>query len=427
MSNYFSYLPDVYVRLDSIRKQGVDPYVQAKNLFRRIKIRDDLSGALLGFQQYSVQGNERPDNVAEKAYGDPKLDWVILLANNIINIYNEWPMSEAELMDYVERKYKDNPETIHHYETVEIRNNQGELLLDGGLEVNADYKYTDSNGTIYLDKVKPVTNYENELMNNDYKRNIYLLKPAFLANFISEFTDLVEYLPNEEVDEDDLKKTFSVIDESYLTDKTTYESDIGRVAVTKRASSQDYGDRVFATSSASAQVAFTVAQQQEASGTVTDSGVYAGTQDSGSTNQSSSNESSSSSSGSGYGGSSSSSSSGSSGSSSTSSVLLSPGSAMASSGGFEVESVRKDGISHRSVTRSTNGSGKNPHRARAKRLGQRDRPTSLPPVSNQATRKPAMGRRAGANQLTSTAHMAKVIETPTKGHTSKIFNELFGM
>ena len=67
MSNYFSYLPNVYVRLDSIRKQGVDPYVQAKNLFRRIKIRDDLSGALLGFQQYSVQGNERPDNVAEKA------------------------------------------------------------------------------------------------------------------------------------------------------------------------------------------------------------------------------------------------------------------------------------------------------------------------------------------------------------------------
>lgn len=172
MSNYFSYLPNVYVRLDSIRKQGVDPYVQAKNIFRRIKIRDDLSGALLGFQQYSVQGNERPDNVAEKAYGDPKLDWVILLANNIINIYNEWPMSEAELMDYVERKYKNNPETIHHYETVEIRNNQGELLLEGGLEVNADYKYTDSNGTIYLDKVKPVTNYENELASNDYKRKI---------------------------------------------------------------------------------------------------------------------------------------------------------------------------------------------------------------------------------------------------------------
>ena len=51
MSNYFSYLPNVYVRLDSIRKQGVDPYVQAKNLFRRIKIRDDLIRKIYRFQQ----------------------------------------------------------------------------------------------------------------------------------------------------------------------------------------------------------------------------------------------------------------------------------------------------------------------------------------------------------------------------------------
>ena len=293
MSNYFSYLPNVYVRLDSIRKQGVDPYVQAKNLFRRIKIRDDLSGALLGFQQYSVQGNERPDNVAEKAYGDPKLDWVILLANNVINIYDEWPMSESELMDYVERKYKQNPAVIHHYETVEIRSPQGDLLLDAGIEVNADFQYTDSEGRVYYDKVRPVSNYDYELSENDYKRNIYLLKPAYLANFISEFTDLVEYLPNDEVDEDDLKKTFSVIDESYLTDKTVYSSDIGRVAVTKKASEADYGDRDFATSTVSSQVAFTVAQQQEASGTVTDSGVYAGTTDTSSTSGSSSESSSS--------------------------------------------------------------------------------------------------------------------------------------
>ena len=84
MSKYFSYLPNVYVRLDSIRKQGVDPYVQAKNIFRRIKIRSDLQGASLGFQQYSIASNERPDEVANKAYGDPTLDWVILVANNVI-------------------------------------------------------------------------------------------------------------------------------------------------------------------------------------------------------------------------------------------------------------------------------------------------------------------------------------------------------
>ena len=160
MSNYFSYLPNVYVRLDSIRKQGVDPYIVAKNLFRRIKIRDDLTGALLGFQQYSIQGNDRPDNVAQTAYGDPKLDWVIMLTNNIINLYDEWPMSEPELMDYVERKYDGAPSEIHHYETLEVRSTAGELLLEGGIEVNSNFVYYRTDGTPITDVVMPITNYE---------------------------------------------------------------------------------------------------------------------------------------------------------------------------------------------------------------------------------------------------------------------------
>ena len=277
MSKYFSYLPNVYVRLDSIRKQGVDPYVQAKNIFRRIKIRSDLQGAALGFQQYSIASNERPDEVANKAYGDPTLDWVILVANNVINIYDEWPMHEQELMDYCAKKYN-NADGIHHYESLQLKNPQGDIVVQEGTEVNHNFTYTDWENITHTDLVRPVSNYEHEVAQNEYKRNIYLLKPPYLSDFIAEFAELVSYLPNDEIDEDELKKTFAVIDENYLTAKSTYTSDIGRTAVTKNAAMQDFADRVFAVTAASADAAIAAA----ASNTSTnDSGVIAGTSDSG--------------------------------------------------------------------------------------------------------------------------------------------------
>ena len=90
MSNYFSFLPDVYVRTATYRTNNVDPYVLAKNIFRRIKIRDDVEYLLTGFTQYTIKNQERPDQISDEFYGDPQFDWVILLTNNIINLYQDW-------------------------------------------------------------------------------------------------------------------------------------------------------------------------------------------------------------------------------------------------------------------------------------------------------------------------------------------------
>ena len=87
MSNYFSYLPNVYVRTATYRQNNVDPYILTKNLFRRVKIRDDVEGFITGFTQYTIVNNERPDNVSMKMYGDPEYDWVILMTNNITNLF----------------------------------------------------------------------------------------------------------------------------------------------------------------------------------------------------------------------------------------------------------------------------------------------------------------------------------------------------
>ena len=86
---YFKYLPKVYVRNRTIQ-EGNHPYQLTRNIFRRIKIKDQLLGSLLGFTQYSIEEGERPDQVARKFYGDSGLDWMVLIINNIINMLNRF-------------------------------------------------------------------------------------------------------------------------------------------------------------------------------------------------------------------------------------------------------------------------------------------------------------------------------------------------
>ena len=97
MSNYFRKLPNLDYPTLLKTKQSNNDYIETKNLFRRVKIREDLFSNFVVFDQYKVIGDERPDNVAEKVYGDDNLDWVILMSNNIIDVKNEWPMTQSDL------------------------------------------------------------------------------------------------------------------------------------------------------------------------------------------------------------------------------------------------------------------------------------------------------------------------------------------
>ena len=268
MSKYFSYLPDVYVRTSSYRTNNVDPHVLAKNLFRRIKIREDLDDAILGFTQYTIGNNERPDQVASKFYGNQNYDWVILLCNNIINTYMEWPMTEDELYKMCEQKYGETKvENTHHWETQEIRDMRGRTVVKGGQEVPEDWTYRRYDGT-WVEKddlVVPVTNYEYEYRLNEQKRNIYILRKPYVADFIDEYQQLVAYLPNEETDPDSqAKESVKVNQEAFAAVKPTYSTNIGLTSTIEFASEADYSSREFDTSAA------TIGEgQQLADGTTT--------------------------------------------------------------------------------------------------------------------------------------------------------------
>lgn len=128
---YFRELPDVEYLSFLPDRQSSNEYVRAKNLFRRPKLRDDISNPLIVFDKYVIPDGYRPDNVAEELYGSAKYDWVVLISSGITNIRNEWPLSDKDVYRYASKKYGNNLFAIHHYETKEQKDSSGRVVLDG--------------------------------------------------------------------------------------------------------------------------------------------------------------------------------------------------------------------------------------------------------------------------------------------------------
>tara|TARA_E500000331_G_scaffold40423_1_gene33434 strand:+ start:1107 stop:1997 length:891 start_codon:yes stop_codon:yes gene_type:complete len=252
--SYFSYLPNVEVRVSSYRVNNVDPFKVAKNIFRRIKIRESLDDIILGFTQYTIKNNQRPDQVALEVYGDMDLDWVVLLTNNIINLYDEWPMSEDELERYIDSEYEEEADSVHHWVTQKITDTRGRTLVKADRTVPENWTYTRPDGTLIPkeDLVRPISVYDYESTKNNYKRNIYLLRKEYINGFVEEFNDLVQYLPNDEVDiESRLKRSKDTVQEQFIKVKPSYSTNIGQSSSIEFASEADYSSRTFDTSAAS--------------------------------------------------------------------------------------------------------------------------------------------------------------------------------
>ena len=143
MASYFRQVPNFeYVSRDTGDKY-ISEYIPVKNLFKRGKLREDIFANLQFFEKYSIIGDERPDNVAYKFYDEETLDWVVLLSNNILNIQSEWPMTQITFEKVMLERYGsyDNLYNgIHHYETEEIKNSLGIIVIKGGVRISPTWK-----------------------------------------------------------------------------------------------------------------------------------------------------------------------------------------------------------------------------------------------------------------------------------------------
>ena len=199
MSNYFSQLPD-FEYVSRLPDSKISDYNPVKNFFMRGKLREDIFQNVAVFTKYEVKGDDRPDNVAFEFYGDANLDWLVLTCNNIINVYDEWPMTQFNFENYLLDKYDtyENINATHHYETTEVKNSKGVVIVPAGLEVDSNYSISFYDEqiegmTIVSSPVTEITNYHYEEKLQQDKRNIFLLKARFLNVVKDDLEEMMEY------------------------------------------------------------------------------------------------------------------------------------------------------------------------------------------------------------------------------------------
>ena len=197
---YFRELPNIkYPSFLSDKNSSLE-YLEVINFFRRVQLREDLQNSLTVFNKYEIPMGSRPDNVAEELNASAELDWVVVTCAGIVNIRDEWPLDSSEIYNYSANKYGENIDQTRYYETKEIRDSNGHLVLPKGKRVNSDFtvKYYDNMLGTYITKSgtdvrSGISNYVHETRLNDNKRFIFVLKEEYLQQFLNDFRDIMIY------------------------------------------------------------------------------------------------------------------------------------------------------------------------------------------------------------------------------------------
>jgi len=190
-NSYFKQVPNFEYVNRTAGNKDISNYITVKNFFKRGKIRSDIFGNLSFFTKYKIIGDERPDNIAYKEYNDSSLDWVVLLANNILNIQSEWPLPQSSFDEFLLEKYGTDENLhsgIHHYETLEIKNLKGGVILPGGLKTPNKWKTNGNFIQATNTKINQISGNESKVatvtMNNGIK-NLTVGDEVFISNVSS--------------------------------------------------------------------------------------------------------------------------------------------------------------------------------------------------------------------------------------------------
>ena len=191
---YFRELPDLRYPSFLPNKTSSLDYVEVKNIFRRAKLRDDLQNNFTIFNKYEIPIGARPDTVAEDLYGSSQFDWVVLTVAGILNVRNEWPLSDRDIYDYSFDKYGESLNSVKFFETEEVKDSNGRMILPKGKIVDSNFtipKPGEPNAT--LNPVVGVSNYEYESRLNEEKRSIFVLREEYLQEFLNDMREMMTY------------------------------------------------------------------------------------------------------------------------------------------------------------------------------------------------------------------------------------------
>ena len=165
---YFEKFPKIYYD-----NNGDGKYKLMTDILTRVKSNSKTKENILEFDYYNVKDGETPEMIAHKYYEDPELHWTILVINDIVDYYTEWPMSVQKFEEFVKDKYE-NPQAIHHYE-ISQTSGDTETTIDIGMNTT-DYP-----------SATAISNYTYEDRLQEKRRQIRLIQPNYISQFVKDF------------------------------------------------------------------------------------------------------------------------------------------------------------------------------------------------------------------------------------------------
>ena len=151
------------------------------NLTTAIKLNDLVKDDVHGMMVYEIQEGEAPDHVAFNYYDDQSYAWLVLLSNQIIDPYFQWPLSVYDFDQWIKKKYGSiataQATTIHcEHKTKNLTVAPDSLTVSNGVS-SSDYDAIDA--YTYWDRI------------NENRRHIKLINRNFIPQIDNQFTNIM--------------------------------------------------------------------------------------------------------------------------------------------------------------------------------------------------------------------------------------------
>lgn len=190
--SYFNNFQNLIIDL-SLSNEDPKTYI-VRDITTNVRFRKDLLSNILAYELYDIQDGDTPEKLSEIFYGTPYYQWVIMLVNERYDYLNDFPMAQRELEAMIQKKYGDRQFEIGQYETVEVKNSSGRVLLKPGIVVDDTFTFSFlDNG---VSRTIPnsecaigISNYDLEFRRNESLRQIKVLTPELLDEIVVRFRD----------------------------------------------------------------------------------------------------------------------------------------------------------------------------------------------------------------------------------------------
>ena len=125
-------------------------------------------------------------------YDNPFYAFAVLIANDVVDVYSQWPRSITQLQEYINQKYE-NPQATKHHITTEVKDAKNNIIVEAGKVVASNYQVSYYNGTTTVTATPVVSvSYEQyEFEENAKKSRIQLIKPSLIEDFVDQYFKLL--------------------------------------------------------------------------------------------------------------------------------------------------------------------------------------------------------------------------------------------